>query len=64
MWVGMIPIGGIKFTWEDWKTLSTGAKIATLHKSNFFNIEIKDLKGSVSLAAHGISDDPFAALGE
>ena len=62
MWVGMIPIGGIEFTWEDWITLDTGAKVATMHKSRFFDLKLSDVKGSVSLEAHGLSEDPFVAL--
>jgi len=62
MWVNIIPIGGIEFSWQDWITLDTGAKIATLHKSRFFDLAIKDVKGAASLAAYGLTSDPFEAI--
>jgi hypothetical protein len=35
MWVQVIPIGGVKFSWENWHTTPGGAKIAQTHESLF-----------------------------
>ena len=59
MWVKIIPIGGVEFTWEDWTTTSTGAKIATTHKG-LLDIAIKDLKTG-ALSDFG-EKDPFELL--
>lgn len=44
MWVGIIPIGGIEVSWEDWETLSTGAKLAKNHDAGLMNIAITNIK--------------------
>jgi len=43
MWVSIIPIGGLEFSWEDWKTLSTGAKVAQFHSGGILEIPITNL---------------------
>ncbi|HET8859158.1 hypothetical protein [Marivirga sp.] len=43
MWVQILPIGGLKFSWENWHTTAGGAKIAKTHES-IFTINISELK--------------------
>jgi len=62
MWVSIIPVGGMEFTWENWSTLSTGAKIATFHKSKVLELDISNLKGAPDLSAMGLSEDPFEPI--
>lgn len=62
MWVKIIPVGGMAFSWEKWESLSTGAKIATFHTSKVLDLDISNLKAANSLAAMGLSSDPFAEL--
>lgn len=63
MWVKIIPIGGISTTWEDWKTLETGAKVAQNHHFNKkINLSMTDLKGAKDLKAFGLEQDPFMVL--
>ncbi len=60
MYVRIIPVGGLETSWEDWVTLSTGAKIATTHKS-LFTLRVTDLAGAKDLAELEPTD-PFAEL--
>ena len=32
MWVGIIPIGGMEATWEDWQIMDSGCFLPTSHK--------------------------------
>lgn len=43
MWVQVIPVGGVKFSWENWHKSPEGAKIAQTHKS-IFSVEISKLQ--------------------
>jgi len=62
MWVNIIPIGGVEFSWENWITLATGAKISTLHRSAVFDLEIREVKGATNLEEYGLMEDPFLSL--
>ncbi len=62
MWVSIIPIGGMEFTWEAWETMSTGAKIATLHKSKILELDITNLKTGENWSEFGLDGDPFQEL--
>ena len=42
LWVSIIPIGGMSFSWEEWKDIN-GAQISTIH-DGIMTIEISDLK--------------------
>jgi len=63
MWVS-IPVipGGLAFTWDDWTTLPTGAKIATNHASKVLGIDITNLKAATDLTSFGLSTDPFQPI--
>lgn len=62
LWVRIIPVGGISFSWEDWKRLSTGAMIATAHKSSFLTLELKNIKGAKFVEMLNDGKDPFSPL--
>jgi hypothetical protein len=45
MWVGILPIGGLEATWENWITTESGAQLPTAHKLLFLGLEMGDVKG-------------------
>lgn len=61
MWVKVIPIGGLEASWQDWVTLETGAKVASMHKLGEMGSPIEGIKGG-KLADLAPGVDPFAAL--
>ncbi len=62
MWVKIVPVGGLEVSWEGWKTLSTGAKVSSLHKS-VITLELKDIKAAADLMTLlAGKEDPFSAL--
>lgn len=38
MWVDILPIGGLKASWEDWKITENGVQLAKSHKLLFLDI--------------------------
>jgi hypothetical protein len=63
MWVSIIPIGGLNATWENWKTLPTGAQIATTHDLGIYKMGLTGVQGGNTPSAIGLEYYPFEALG-
>ena len=61
MWVSIIPIGGVEFTWENWETLEGGALISALHKG-LLELDMSNLKAGNDLQSMGLKGDLFDAL--
>lgn len=61
MWVSVIPIKGIEFSWEDWQTLETGAKAAGLHKLGFIELKLTEINAASSIVDFS-EYDPFSSL--
>lgn len=59
LWVKIIPIGGMEFSWQGWQDLETGAKIATFHKG-IIDIDISNLKAGSMAELFG--EDIFIQL--
>jgi hypothetical protein len=62
MWVNLIPIGGLQFSWEDWYALPNGAMVASTHKGLAFSVDILDIKTGNTMAEMGRTTDIFADL--
>jgi len=61
MWVSIIPIKGVEFSWEEWQTLETGAKTAGLHQLSFLKLRLTDVKAASSVVEFS-EEDPFSEL--
>ncbi len=46
MWVSILPVGGVKASFEGWIQLSTGAWIATKHGIGPKNVDLSDVHGA------------------
>lgn len=44
MWVSIIPLGGVKATWEDWLKLNTGGMVAQKHMLGPMNVSITNVQ--------------------
>jgi len=43
MWVNIIPLGGLKTSWENYKTLPSGAVVAQTHEFPMITLELSDI---------------------
>jgi hypothetical protein len=62
LWVKVVPIPGVQFSWEGWTRLPTGAWVATSHKQLGIDLlKIQELTAGATL--HDIEpSDPFAPI--
>ena len=44
MWVSIIPIGGLKATWEGWQKMESGTYLPTLHKIGPISLSMGEVK--------------------
>lgn len=66
MWVQIIPIGGLRATWEDWITLETGLKVSTRHQIGpwgLFTLKLEDIHAAKDIKGLR-KQDPFAGFAE
>jgi len=63
MWVSIIPIGGLEFSWEGWTKLTTGALISTTHQG-IVDVSVSNVRGKSTLNELTGSKDIFAKLSE
>lgn len=61
MWVQIIPVGGMEFGFEEWTTLSSGAKLVDTYSSGV-NLNITNLKSGQTLASIGHDEGLFDEL--
>ncbi len=59
MWTSIIPIKGLYMSWENWKTLKGGAKVAIGHKSKLLSFDMKDVEEGSSPSDFGFSNTVF-----
>ncbi|MGF1467963.1 MAG: hypothetical protein ACFCGT_17725 [Sandaracinaceae bacterium] len=67
MWVSIIPIGGVRASWEGWRELPTGAWVATTHRGPLgITLALTDLRAAATLEEllAEAEPDPFAPLFE
>lgn len=60
MWVSILPIGGISFSWENWQSYE-GSLIASTHEGAF-SLQIVDIKTANTPAELNGGVDPFGEL--
>lgn len=46
MWVDIIPVGGIRATWQGYETLSSGAQVSTVHEIGPYILRLTELNST------------------
>ncbi|MCE2495853.1 MAG: hypothetical protein J4F31_04650 [Flavobacteriales bacterium] len=56
MWVQIIPIGGLEFTWENWVATRTGVMIALDHEAEGFSVPLSGVDFAMTLSDLHVQD--------
>ena len=56
LWVQLIPLKGMTFTWEDWRLTSSGVLISHLHRSPMFDVFLRNVKVTLTFEELKIKD--------
>ena len=59
MWTSIIPIKGIHISWENWKTLKGGSKLAISHKSTLLSFDMEGVEEGDTPSELGYPNDVF-----
>lgn len=62
LWVKILPIGGLRFGWEDWQQLPGGAWVSSTRSTKLLDLHVTDIKGGTQFSDFGRNEDPFAAI--
>lgn len=61
LWVTIIPVGGVKMEWNNWKTFSTGAKLAT-EREGLFVMNMNNIHLTMNVKNLNGGKDPFEEI--
>lgn len=59
MWTQILPVPGMKSSWEEWKTIHSGAKIATKHSMGPMDLMMTDVMSGSTLEEIGLTANHF-----
>ena len=59
MWVSILPVGGLYFTWEDWKAYEPGVMLASTRKGKIATLDLENVATGSTFRDLGLSEDPF-----
>lgn len=62
MWVNIIPVGGLEFSWQDWRVKEGQPLLATDHRGPMFSVPIMNLQLEEEITAIREGQDPLEAL--
>lgn len=62
LWVKIVPVGGIRFTWEDWQQTTEGAWLSATHEGPF-TLRISDIQTAKKVSELTDGKDVFAEVG-